>query len=234
LHKPLRDSNIGAGESLPKWVEDVRSLRGATLFDNGRRPHFKTIDGSYVDADPIDLHAWHVLAYAGNSLVGCVRVYPLAGGGPPCLTELLLGEERFTKMLRKLGKHRDNAIEVGRWVAAPAPQVQGSLAPGIGVQLAAGAGALAFALVNQAEDENGVAIFSAGSRNKQYLTLSRLGLKPVSGIEPVASNEYDDMIRVMYCSDMDELQPRFRRMMEAMAEVIRLDRAVQETAIYFG
>jgi hypothetical protein len=79
LYGPLRDTNSGAGESLPKWVDEVRSLRGAALFDNGRRPHFRTGDGSYADSDPIDLHAWHVLAYAGDSLVGCVRVYPLAG-----------------------------------------------------------------------------------------------------------------------------------------------------------
>jgi hypothetical protein len=162
-----------------------------------------------------------VLAYAGDSLVGCVRVYPLAGGGgPPCLTEVLLGEEQFSEMLRRLGKQRDNVIEIGRWVVDPALRIQSSLAPGIGAQLAAGAGALAFALVNQSDDVNGVAIFSVGSRDQQYMMLSRLGLKPISGIEPVISAEYGDVIRVMYCTNTGELRSRFRSMMDAMAETI--------------
>ena len=220
LQRPLRDTISGAGDSLPKWVDEVRSLRGAALFDNGRRPHFRTGDGYYADSDPIDLHAWHVLAYAGDGLAGCVRVYPLAGDGPPCLTETLLGEEQFSQMLRRLGRHRDNTIEIGRWVVDPRLRRQPSLAPGIGVQLAAGAGALALALVNQSEDVNGVAIFSAGSQDKQYTLLSRLGLRPVSGIEPLISIEYDDVIRVMYCTKTQELQLRFQRTMDAMAKVM--------------
>src|SRR6202161_624838 len=44
LRCPLLDSMSGAGESSPKWLDEVRSLRGATLFDNGRRPKFKTDD----------------------------------------------------------------------------------------------------------------------------------------------------------------------------------------------
>jgi N-acyl-L-homoserine lactone synthetase len=231
LHGPLRDLTSGTGDVWPKWIDEVRSLRGAALFGNGRRPHFRTEDGHYADPDPIDLHAWHVLAYADGSVVGCVRVYPLAGGGPPCLTETLLGEERFSQMLRGIGKGRGNVIEIGRWVVDPTFRIPRSLAPGIAVQLAAGAGALAFALVNQSEDENGVAIFSAGSLDKQYLMLSRLGLRPVPGIEPVASTEYDDVIRVMYCTNTHELQLRFRRMIDAMAEAIHIDEVLTPSTL---
>jgi hypothetical protein len=234
LRSPLRDSVNGAEESSPKWIDEVRSLRGAVLFEKGRRPRFRTSGGRYSDSDPIDLHAWHLLAYAGDSLVGCVRIYPLAVNGPPCLTELLLGEARFSRMLRVMGRHRNNTIEIGRWVVDPALRISGSLAPGIAVQLAAGAGALAFALVNQSADENGVAIFSAGSRNKQYQVLSRLGLRTVSGIDPVGSTEYDDVIRVMYCTNTQQLQSRFRRMMDAMAETIGLDQMIPTSAIHGG
>jgi Acetyltransferase (GNAT) domain len=234
LHRPLLESIVGAGESWPEWIDEVRSLRGAALFGNGRRPHFRTTEGRYSDSDPIDLHAWHLLAYAGDSLVGCVRIYSLAVEGPPCLTELLLGEDEFSRMLHDIGRHRNNAIEIGRWVVDPALRISGSLAPGIAVQLAAGAGALAFALASQSEDENGVAIFSAGSRDKQYQVLSRLGLRPVSGIDPVASAEYDDVIRVMYCTHAQQLQSRFRRMMDAMAETIGLDQMIPTSAIQGG
>jgi hypothetical protein len=223
LHPPFRDSTGNAEEPWPEWISEVRTLRGAALFDNGRRPHFKTGDGCFVDPDPIDLHAWHVLAYAGDRLAGCVRIYPLAGGGPPCLTEKLLGAEQFSRILHTLRKERDNTIEIGRWVVDPALQLSRNLAPGIGVQLAAGAGALAFALVKQSGDAKGVAISSAGSWDKQSSLLSRLGLRPISGIEPVTSAEYDDVIRVLYCNDAQDLQPRFRRMMDAMAEAIRIE-----------
>jgi hypothetical protein len=230
LRCPLRDSVSGTGESSPQWLDEVRSLRGAALFDNGRRPKFKTDDGCYADSDPIDFYAWHVLAYAGDSLAGCVRVYPLAGNGVPCLTETLLGEKQFLETLRTLGSHRNNTIEIGRWVVDPALREQNGLAPGIGVQLAASAGALALALVNQSEDVNAIAIFSAGSRDNQYLMLSRLGLRPVSGVEPLPSSEYDDVIRVMYCARNQKLPRRFQRMMDAMAKAIGIDQMLPVSA----
>jgi len=92
--------------------------------------------------------------------------------------------------------------------------------PDIAVQLAAGAGALALALVNQSEAANAIAIFAAGSQDNQSLMLSRLGLKTVSGIEPVISTEYDD---VMYCTRTQKLQRRFQRMMDAMANTMGID-----------
>jgi Acetyltransferase (GNAT) domain len=231
LRCPLRDSMSGVGESSPEWLEEVRSLRGAALFENGRRPKFKTGDGCYADSDPIDLYAWHVLAYAGDSLAGCVRVYPLAGNRPLCLTETLLGEQQFRETLRKLGSHRNNLTEIGRWVVDPALRTQNGLAPGIGLQLAASAGALALTLVNQSEAPNAMAIFSAGSRDNQYRMLSRLGLKTVYGIEPVVSTDYDDVIRVMYCSSSQKLQRRFQRMMDAMANAMRMDQMLRVSAL---
>src|SRR6202035_2097029 len=54
LHRPLSDLISGTRESWPKWIDEVRSLRGTALFDNGRRPHFRTDDGRYADPDPID------------------------------------------------------------------------------------------------------------------------------------------------------------------------------------
>lgn len=230
LHPPINESTVGPEKPSPDWLDDVRSLRGAAFFDDGRRPKFKSDDGRFVDSDPIDFFAWHLLAYAGARLVGCVRVYPMTGDGPPCLTELLVGTEQFSKMLYGLDKRRDNTIEIGRWVVDPALRAKGSLAPGIGVQLAAGAGSLALALVKQSEESNGVAIFSAGSRDRQFQMLSRLGLKPVSGIEPVTSAEFHDVIRVMYCTSTQELQHRFQRLMDAIASVAEIDQKVRACA----
>lgn len=75
LQPPLAISAPESSESIPTWLEESRSLRGAVFFDNGRRPRFQRAAGGYHDPDPIDLYAWHVLAYHGSSLAGWVRTH---------------------------------------------------------------------------------------------------------------------------------------------------------------
>ena len=101
LRSPLDRRSYCEGRSLPHWLEDVRSLRGSVLFDNGRRPHFRTGDGRFCDADPIDLYAYHIFVHDGLRLVGCVRVYPLVLNGLPCVTEKILGQKTFSEMLQQ-------------------------------------------------------------------------------------------------------------------------------------
>jgi hypothetical protein len=226
IQPPTAFSDPASPESIPTWLEEARSLRGAVLFEDGRRPCFRGANGRYHDPDPIDLHSWHVLAYHGSSLAGCVRVYPLSESGLPCLTESLLGTERFIKMVGNLGRKREDVIEIGRWVVDPEVRNQRNLAPGIGLQLAAGAGALAIALAQQIGLAKGVAIFAAGTRDRQYLTLKHLGLKSVSNLPLIRSNEYDDLIRVLYCDSAVGLQPRFRRIIESISTVMRIDEVV--------
>jgi|SRR5579859_5213522 len=226
IQAPTTISSPESPASIPAWLEDSRSLRGAVLFDDGRRPHFRGSNGRYEDPDPIDLPSWHVLAYHGSSLSGCVRVYPLSESGPLCLTESLLGAERFAEMIGGFGKKRKDVIEIGRWVVDPAFRNRSSLAPGIGLQLAAGAGALAIALAQQIGLGKGVAIFASGTRDRQYLTLKHLGLKAVPDLSPVHSNEYDDVIQVLYCDSAMGLQPRFRRIIESISKAMRIDEIV--------
>jgi hypothetical protein len=130
-------------------------------------------------------------------------------------------------MLATLGKQREHVIEIGRWVVDPAFRNGRSLAPGIGLELAAGAGALALALANQIESADGIAIFAAGTYDGQYLTLTRLGLKAVSGPSPVCSNEYDDFIRVLHCDSATTLQQRLRRIIESLSIAMRIEETVQ-------
>src|ERR1700730_6100988 len=44
------------------WLKNVSALRGKVLFDNGKRPAFRTPDGGFLDPDPIDVRAFHILA----------------------------------------------------------------------------------------------------------------------------------------------------------------------------
>src|ERR1700756_5622801 len=156
----------------------------------------------------------------------CPRIYPITEDGPPSLTETILGTDEFTRKLASLGKQSEHVIEIGRWVVDPAFQNGRSLAPGIGLELAAGAGALALALADQIESRNGIAIFAAGTRDGQYLTLTRLGLKMVAGLSPVRSSEYDDFIQVLYCDSATTLQPHLRRIIESLSIAMRIEETV--------
>src|SRR5215469_4838280 len=122
---------------IPDWVEAIRSLRGSVLYADGRRPQFKIADGRCYDFDPLDLHAYHVLAYQNHQLVGCVRIYPLAFHTGCCTTETLLGKQTFAQMLLELGAQQTTTVEVSRWVVHPDHRTGG-----LAVQLAAGAVAL--------------------------------------------------------------------------------------------
>jgi hypothetical protein len=86
LKLPPRWEPICEKDSLG-WLAEVRVLRGSVLFDSGKRPAFRTLDGAFLDLDPIDVHAFHILTYDGATLVGCVRLYHLDPDGPACITD---------------------------------------------------------------------------------------------------------------------------------------------------
>ena len=48
--------------------------------------------------------------------------------------------------------------------------------------------------------------------------LYAFGLRHISGIEPPHLHEYDDVIRVMYFAKTQELQLRFRQMIDAIGK----------------
>lgn len=89
------------------------------MLYNGRRRHFRTEEGRFFDADPIDLYAYHILAYDAMRLIGCVRVYSLVSNHFSCVTEQILGKKTFLEMLHKLGAQRTETIEIGRWIVHP-------------------------------------------------------------------------------------------------------------------
>jgi N-acyl-L-homoserine lactone synthetase len=219
LHSPLdRRSCCCEDRSLPDWLKDVRSLRGSVLFDKGRRPHFRTGDGRFCDADPIDLYAYHILAYRGARLVGCVRVYPLLPNGLPCVTEMILGQKTFSQMLCKLGAKRTETVEIGRWIVDPAYRASGR--PGL--QLAAASAALAMTLGNGSVFQRRIIVCSAGTGDRQDLMLARIGLSAGRAAEAINCDDLKDNVRVMYCLDTRQLNPRFLRLIIKMVKTIGL------------
>src|SRR3984893_4158139 len=224
LRSPLQGRSYCEGHSLPDWLKELRSLRGSVLFDNGRRRHFRTEEGCFFDADPIDLYAYHILAYDAVRLVGCVRVYRLVSNGFSCVTEQILGEKTFSELLHKLGAQRTETVEIGRWIVHPAYRASGRPA----VQLAAASAALAITLENGSLVQRGIVVCSAGTGDGQDLMLARIGLAEVPTTEPIKCDEFKDHVRVMYCSNTNELYPRFLRIMDEMAKTIGLTKTLCE------
>jgi len=215
--RSLQQDDSGA---VPDWLDEVRSLRAFVLFDDGRRPHFRTAAGHFADADPLDLNAEHILAYDGEELVGCIRTYRLRENGPRCVTEQILGARPFADLLDGLGVSRGNAVEISRWIVRPEYRANGRT----GAQLAAAAAAaIVNALGDRARHRNTIVFCTAGIGDGQDLTLARIGLGAASvSSQAIRADHYNDDVRVMYCTDIERLNPRFRRLMEDMAETLRL------------
>jgi N-acyl-L-homoserine lactone synthetase len=222
-----RDKN---GSTLD-WLAEVRALRGKAFYEGGRRPAFRTPAGAFLDPDPIDRHAFHVLAYDGAKLVGCVRLYHLDLDGPACLTEKILGEKMFSQMLRTLGARRDEIVEIGRWVVDP-DYCAKNRDFGLSVQLAAASAAVANALGKASRAEHGFAICAAGTKDRQDRMLTRLGMAPVAGIGPVYCEKYRDDISVLCCSSAQRLSPLLTGLIDQMADKIGLFNALGDPYLF--
>lgn len=216
------------------WLESVRSLRGRVFFDNGRRPLFKTSAGGFQDPDPVDPYAFHILAQDGPKLVGCVRLYRLRAGGPPCLTERILGEDRFLGLLKSLGVPRTSIAEIGRWTVDPDYRTR-TQDLGLGLRLAAAAAALAQRLRVASGCSDGRIICAVGTADRQDALLERFGLVPAPGIEPIAFADFDDNVRVLYGSQELRLNPHLDSLLDEMVSTLAIhDIFSRESATAFG
>jgi Acetyltransferase (GNAT) domain len=210
-----------------EWLKNVGVLRGRVLFDNGRRPGFRTPDGGFLDPDPIDAHAFHILACDGARLVGCVRLYHLEPNGPLCVTERILGERTFSQMLQTLDARRTEIIEIGRWIVDPGYRAT-KRDLGLSIQLVAASGALAKALGEASGDLRGFVICAAGTKDRQDMLLTRVGMVPVSGIGPIYCEDYKDDVRILCCSQTQRLNHQFMGFIDKMAKKIGLDDSLLE------
>ena len=113
-------------------------------------------------------------------------------------------------------------VEIGRWIVHPAYRTSGRPA----VQLAAASAALAITLGNASLVQRGIVLCSAGTGDRQDLMLARIGLAEVPTTEPIKCDEFKDDVRVMYCINTQQLNPRFRRIMDEMAKTIGLTEAL--------
>jgi hypothetical protein len=183
LHAPPLSSSPG-GEA--PWLAELRAFRARTLYDGGRRPNFRAVDGRFWDPDPADLHAHHVLARWSGSVVGAIRLLRLVAPQPGTL-ERLLGTERLETMIGGLGADRTHAAEAGGWVVDPA--CRGSL---VGKRLVAATVALTWQLGAR------LWLGAAGTRYGQDRIVARMGVRAVPGVDPLPLPGYADDVRLVY------------------------------------
>ena len=81
---------------------------------------------------------------------------------------------------------------------------------------------LAITLGNGSLVQRGIVVCSAGTGDRQDLMLARIGLAAVPTTEPIKCDEFKDDIRVMYCINTQQVNPRFLRIMDEMAKTIGL------------
>jgi hypothetical protein len=117
--------------------------------------------------------------------------------------------------------------EIGRWVVDPEYRAT-NLDLGLSIQLAAASGALARALGKVSGGLRGYVICAAGTKDRQDVVLTRIGLARVPGINPVNSEDYKDDVRILCCSQTQRLNPHFVGFIDEMAKKIGLDETVLE------
>jgi Acetyltransferase (GNAT) domain len=199
-----QSAELTSTESSHNWLTELREMRGAVLYNNGRRPHFRKGNGSFDDPDPIDLQAYHILAYSRGRLAGCARVALLTDiqSGP---IASVIGAQRFDRILWDLATTRERACEASRWIVTP--DCRGRLGP----QIVAASWALARWLSVE------IAFVLAGTRDKQDVALVRMGARAISGLPVFPATLFDDELRLLYFNVMHPSEPMQRQMNEAAA-----------------
>jgi len=130
-------------------------------------------------------------------------------------------------MLRTLNVDRIEIVEIGRWIVDPRYQAK-PRDVGLSIQLAAASGALARALGEASGQLGGFAICAAGTKDRQDKMLTRFGMAPVSGIDPVYREDYKDEVRILCCSQIERLNPLFTGFIDKMAKKIQLGESLLE------
>ena len=73
-----------------------------------------------------------------------------------------------------------------------------------------------------------ITVCSVGTGDRQDLMLARIGLTAIPAAEPINCDDFKDNVRVMYCLNAQQLNPRFLRVMVKMAKTIGLTQACCE------
>ena len=172
-------------QDLPRWLREVREMRGRVFYEDGRRPFFRMPDLSFDDPDPADLNSYHVIASAEGRPVGYARIVPFCGSMPGFISSSI-GVEKLYSILHTLNTDEAHACEASRWVVVP--EFRGRL----GSWMVAASWAIARWLCYD------IALVLACTCQKQDLALIRMGARAIDGLPLFPSRISDDLVRLLY------------------------------------
>jgi hypothetical protein len=168
------------------WLKELQKMRGRVFYtERGQDGSFLSPNGEYIDADPFDSDAYHILLRAAEGPVACARV-SLLQNSKPGLIATLLGREQLAQVLNCCGTTWAESCEASRWVVAP--EFRNS---GLGPRVVAASWALARYL------ELRTAFVLAGTRFGQDKMLCRMGAQPVPGIPLLPAGRIADEVRLL-------------------------------------
>ena len=210
-------------DAAPEALQEIRRLRARILFDQGRRPAFRSRAGDRTDEQPQDSGAWHFTARRRRDGIhgpplGYVRLLTPATASLYQSREFL-GAARYDEVLRSEGLHDDAVFEHSRLVVEHRARKLG-----LGLHL----NALAVA----AAHELGAAamIGTSGTADGQDRFHARFGFHPVPGTRRYAEKYTEDVVILLHRGDQgagegtDPVQNHRTLFHYNMMETTRLDR----------
>jgi hypothetical protein len=168
------------------WLRELSEMRARVLYDGGRRPSFRLLDGTFEDRDAHDEFAYHLIARASMHAIGSIRLVPL-DTPVGSVTEEAVGTRPFSNALARMRVQRQHAAECGRWIVAP--EWRNTL---VGMRLVAGIIAIGRHLGYR------MLIGPTGVRDGQASLLTAIGMRPLPCLPRVHVPRYDDELAVLY------------------------------------
>jgi predicted GNAT family N-acyltransferase len=164
-------------------LDQIRELRAHLLYARGRRPAFQSPTGRYVDPDPADEHAYHVVAAdRSGALIGCIRLAK-AELLRPSAVHAHLGD-RAARVVADVDATPSQILEAGRFTVAEDRRGQGLAA------------VLILACIALAQRVGRPVIWGiSGTRDRQHLLFQRFGSRVLTDSTAYVS-KYDDELCV--------------------------------------
>jgi hypothetical protein len=100
-------------------IGEVRRFRGEVIWDGGRRPAFRTVDGAFVDPHPADVDSYHLVVRTTveRSMIGCVTAAPLESLSESAVVRW--SPVLSARLLDERGVDESSVLEGARLVVAP-------------------------------------------------------------------------------------------------------------------
>lgn len=207
VHPPPRDDCARDTRILA----EVRAFRAGVLWSGGLRPRFRDAAGRFVDDDPADPFAHHVVARVDGAIVAAMRVVPLAATDQG-FCERMFGTEELEAAIGRVGATRAETWEGSGWAVEPSRR-----GAAMGLRVLAAASAVARALGLE------LAVGASGRRYGQLYRILSAGYRRAEGATPVEVEELADEV-LLVLGRVAELRPRFRELVDGADDLLRWDR----------